>query len=176
MTSTRSPRNLLVLITVAAIAFGATGVVRCHGRKKNLVQLDIVDAKKRYWTVTISDKQVIAKSYDREDLAPSGGNFEERDDWIKVDGQYLAYDLESKKKEVLPRSRESKSTQWEKLGSRFGMRLRMRNGELKGWWVGLKVVKEKAERGKPALAHLVLVKHTKDAAVFRWGDPYDEGP
>jgi hypothetical protein len=94
---------------------------------------------------------------------------------MEVDGRYMGYDLEGKSKEVLARQRRGGSTQWVKHGGRFSMTLEVRNGTLKGWWVGLKVIKEKPEPGKPALARLVLVKDKKDAAVFDWEDPYDEG-
>ena len=47
----------------------------------------------------------------------------------------------------------------------------MKNGELKGWWIGLGPLEEV----KGPHERLILVKDKKDAAEFDWEDPKDEG-
>ena len=57
----------------------------------------------------------------------------------------------------------------------------MKNGELKGWWIGLGPMelaeRDQLPRGRRQCAPLVLVKDQKDAAGFHWSvaDRIDEG-
>ena len=56
----------------------------------------------------------------------------------------------------------------------------MKNGELKGWWIGLGPVEPANEEARVPLdrlprAPLILVEDKNDAAGFDWEDPYEEG-
>ncbi|MGH7174456.1 MAG: hypothetical protein ACRELF_00925 [Gemmataceae bacterium] len=185
-TSLRSKR--LVPFVGIAIVLGTAAPTYCQGPRNyrrptrlKKVAVFVEDAQKRIWRhVNISnDGGFIAKRFHPDDRAaawqhnfrPPGPN------WVMIDGFLLGYDLEGKSKNVLWRGRDRESTCWEiERGRRFSMRMRVRNGSLKGWWVGLKLIKEKPEPGKPAQARLVLVEDKKDAAVFTWEDPTDISP
>ena len=63
---------------------------------------------------------------------------------------------------------------------RFVRRLRVKNGELKNWWIGLGPVEKRKEEepfraNRLPRAPLILVKDKKDAAGFDWDDPKDDG-
>ncbi len=175
MTSTKLLEQFLTLTAVVALTIGATAVGRCQPQKKDLVELGVNGDKNRFWRVDCSDDEFIVRGFLPGTRNFVKRNFEESHDWMKVAGCYMGYDLEGKSKEVLTRQGYGKSAQWVKHGGRFSMRLQVRHGKLKGWWVTLKISKEKPERGKPALARLVLVKEEEKAAVFGWEDPDDRG-
>jgi hypothetical protein len=128
-------------------------------------------------------------------------------DTLEVDDKYLGYDLRGENKNVLVRGEWSRQSdqdiqeefkrtgrpvrvdirediRWGFVSSEakspdFGY-FRVKNGELKDWWIGLGPV-EPAKEGEQLprnrqgpRAPLVLVKDKKDAAGFRWTTSKDE--
>jgi hypothetical protein len=181
MTTTRPSRYLLALLGAAVFLLGVAGPSRCQRPQRlEYVDLDVIDPDKRGWEVVgAKDKEfLLQRPYDPRDshylknFRPAGG------DGMRVSGMYMAYDLEGKTKDVLAEDRYGENARWvKKRGEeQLSARLQVRNGKLKGWWVGVKVIKEKAEPSKPALARLVLVEDEKEAAIFRWDDPNDVSP
>lgn len=101
-------------------------------------------------------------------------------DTLEVDDKYLGYDLRGKNKNVLVRERSGDDTRWKFVSSEaerpyFGY-FRVKNGDLKGWWIGLGPIEQQKKGEGPAFdrlprAPLILVKDKKDAAGFRWTQP-----
>ena len=178
MTSARSSRYLLVLLGTAVL-LGVTASGHCQRpERRKYVDVLVIDADQHIWEVPgVKDKCfLLQRPHDGRDYTYPK-NFQKGDDWMEVGGFHLAYDLEGKTKDVLARERYGENTRWEvKRVDMLQARLQVRNGNLKGWWVGVRVIKEKAEAGKPALAGLVLVKDEKGAAIFSWDDPLDISP
>jgi hypothetical protein len=120
----------------------------------------------------------VAEHYGKDNRYEYKHNFRSSAGRMRVGGRYMAYDPEGRSKDVLAREDgDGEDTRWEteKPARGLGVCLRVPKGPLKGWWVGLGPA-EPAKGGRPARAKLVLVKDKKDAAVFRWPDPWDEGP
>ncbi len=102
---------------------------------------------------------------------------------LEVDDKYLGYDLRGKNKNVLARvSRRPaiRDIEWEFVSSAakspFLGYFRVKNGELKGWWIGLGPVERAKKEERPPFdrrprAPLILVKDKEDAAGFRWSRP-----
>jgi hypothetical protein len=118
------------------------------------------------------------------------GNFNPSVELLWVDNRYLGYDLRGKNKNVLVRelrgqvrARDLQDVEWDLVLAAkepFKGRFRVKNGEMKGWWIGLGPVEKGEEearlpRERLPRAPLVLVKDKKDAAGFDWEDPKDDG-
>jgi hypothetical protein len=175
MTSTRPLGGAHALLAGLALGLGVPWSGRCQPTTPREVELHIRGSGYDYWQVDASGDGFVARHVFPGDRVSYRHSFAESAGGMEVSGKYMGYDLSGKSKEVLARERYGESTQWEKEGARFGMRLRVPHGPLKGWWVGLKVVEDQPAPAKPTLAKLVLVEDKKDAAVFIWADPYDEG-
>ena len=129
----------------------------------------------------------VAPRFRQGEGAAFHGNFEPGGDDLKVDDKYLGYDLRGENKNVLVREWDRDSVQWELVRERIIRQekaelrqcFRVKNGELKGWWIGLGPLEEvkgdHPQRERRPRARLILVKDKKDAAEFDWEDPKDEG-
>jgi hypothetical protein len=159
-----------------------------HGRppKRSLVELSIFDGKGFFGKVVRDgDRFVALRIRMGDDKLGYLDNFEKSDEELWVDDRSLGYDLRGKNKNVLVRERSAEDTRWEFVMSKkkeepFRGRFRAKNGELKGWWIGLGVEPGKKgselPRDQYPRARLILVKDKKDAAGFSWSlGPPDDG-
>jgi hypothetical protein len=174
MMSTK-PSGVLALMASGLLALGVTSPGLCQAPRPREVDLKTRGGEDHWWQVTDSGDRFVAEKHVPKSQPVYRHNFKESADWMQVSGKYMAYDLSGKNKEVLAEKRYTETTQWTKEGGRNGMRLQVRNGALKDWWVGLGPIQE-AKPGKRPSARLVLVEDKKDAAEFYWADPRDEGP
>jgi hypothetical protein len=153
--------------------------------KPRLVELTVLDNKGNGFGKVVRDgDRFVALDCRPADKIGFLGNFKfAADGELYVDSKYLGNDLRGENKNVLVRGWNRENVQWELVLSKrspFKGRFRVKNGELKGWWVGLGPV-EPAKGGarlpldRLPRAPLILVKDKKDAAGFDWEDPYDEG-
>jgi hypothetical protein len=163
-----------------------------HGRppRRNLDELSVIAGKEFFGQVVRDGDRFVALDLrKREGLDPLGylHNFKEIGDELWVDDRALGYDLRGKSKNVLVRDRSGEDNLWEFVPRKnkeepFKGRFRVKNGALKGWWIGLGRL-EPAKKGSELprdqypRAPLILVKDEKDAAGFIWSDDRDdEGP
>lgn len=165
-------RLTLLAILALGLVVGDVGHSRPPPRD---VELNIRGGADHYWKVNHDGRMFLAVRIRKGTTSPIYDNFRETNDGMRVGGRYMGYDLTGRSKNVLARTAGGQDTKWQKVGSRFEMRLRVPQGPWKGWWIGLGPL-EPAKAGQLPQARLVLVEAKKDAAAFRWGDPYDEGP
>ena len=180
--STRLMSRWLVPLGGIALLL-ATAVPAYYQRREErleVVSVTIEDAQKRIWDhVNITnDDDFIAKRYHPDDKSVTiQHNFRPGASWVMIDGFLLGYDPKGKSKNLSWRQRDRLCTDWKlEHAGRFSFRMCAEKGPLKGWWVGLEVIKEEPEPNKPARARLVLVKDKKDAVVFEHEDPTDISP
>jgi hypothetical protein len=169
------------------LVLGSIATNRCLGQpsKPHLVELLVLDNKGNgFGKVVRDDDRFVALDCRKDAKIGFLGNFKfAPGDELQVDGKYLGYDLRGENKNVLVREWNRENVQWELVlstRSPFKGRFRVKNSELKGWWIGLGPVEPAKEGARLPLdrlprAPLILVKDKKDAAGFDWEDPYDEG-
>ena len=153
--------------------------------KPRLVELLVLDNKAKGFGKVVRDgARFVALDCRKGDKIGFLGNFKVDPDLevLRVDGAYLGYDLRGKNKKVLVRAWSRQDIRWERVRSKKSPKghFRVKNGKLKGWWIGLGPVEPAKEGARVPLdrlprAPLILVKDKKDAAGFNWEDPYDEG-
>jgi hypothetical protein len=187
MTTTKRFGLLGLLGGLALILTTAAGAD--HGRppKRSLVEFSVFDGKDFFGQVVRDgDRFVALRALVGEEKLGYLHNFEKSDEELWVDDRSLGYDLRGKNKDVLVRERSAEDTRWEFVSSKnkeepFRGRFRAKNGELKGWWIGLGAVEpgkkgSELPRDQYPRARLILVKDTKDAAGLSWSlDPPDDG-
>jgi hypothetical protein len=171
MTSTRPLIALAALLAGLALGLGAAGPGA--GQPPRGVDLESREGKDHFWKITRDGDRFVAVRIGKGDKAPIYKNFRPGLDGMKVGDMHMAYDPDGRTKELRARPRYGEDTEWDKVGGRFGMRLRVPKGPLKGWWVGLGPL-EPAREGQLPRARLMLVEDRKDAAVFTWPDPVDD--
>ena len=166
-----SIRILGLLGLLGGLAIGLTRDAPGHERKpKHLLgTMSVFDGKDYFGNVIRDGDRFVGDRNQRPD------NYESMfSDNIVVDGKYLGYDLRGKNKNVLVREESGDDTSWTFVSSEakspFSGYLRVKNGDLKGWWIGLGPV-EPAKKGEELprnrrgpRAPLILVKDKKDAA------------
>jgi hypothetical protein len=175
------PGGLALILTTAV---GAN-----HGRpsERNLAELSVFQGKGFFGQVVRDgDRFVAIRALVGEEKLGYLHNLEKTDEELWVDDRSLGYDLRGKNKNVLVREKSGEDTRWEFVRSNkkeepFRGRFRAKNGELKGWWIGLGAV-EPAKKGSELprdqyqRARLILVKEKKNAVGFSWSlDPPDAG-
>lgn len=177
MTSTKHGASALALIAGAALGLATGGASHCQPAKPREVDLNVRGGKDHFWKVMgTGDGFAAVRIQKGEARPPYFHNFRATAGRMWVSGRCMAYDPEGRSKDVLARTDDrGEDTKWDKVGDLSGTRLRVPKGPLKGWWVGLGPPQD-GKAGQRARAKLVLVKDKEDAAVFYWGDPYDEGP
>jgi hypothetical protein len=161
------------------IAIGVLFPQRAYGQRpltSRKVPIVIQDDKSQEWLVDLAGGGFTARRLKPGDNTMERKNFEAGGDWMLVSGKYMGYDITGKNVDVIPIDAKelADAGSWKKEGSRLGMRLQVKKGSLKDWWVGMQPT---TTDGKPTtdLANLMLVKDKKDAAQFRWEDPNDDG-
>jgi len=170
-------RILGLLGLLVGLALGLITDAPGHGRppKRRLGSLTIFDKKGARGSVVLGDDRFVALFFRKGDEKHIR-NYEITGDMKQVNDKYLGYDLRAKNKNVLPREwrgRDRQDIHWEFVRSEekspFSGYSRVKNGELKGWWIGLGPL-EPAKKESDFLweqyphAPLVLVKDKKDAA------------
>jgi hypothetical protein len=206
MTSIRILR-LLGLLVGLAIALTAADAGHYQSPERRLGRLAVFDNKGYFGNVGLDGDRFVALRFRQGDGIPRPRNFKSTiADTLEVDDKYLGYDLRGKNKNVLVReewrrqSRQEIKEEFKRTGrpvqvdirqdicwefvsseakSPFSGYLRVKNGELKGWWIGLGPL-EPAKKESDFLweqyphAPLVLVKDKKDAAGIRSTTGLDE--
>jgi hypothetical protein len=172
----------LTLLAAMTLGLVTAGSGHCQPPKKRKVELQIRGEKDHYWLVDQGGTGFVAELFRNGDERAPKNNFEPSAGRMWVSGRCMAYDPQGRSKDVLARETgDGGDTQWqtEQAETGLGVCLRVPQGPLKGWWVGLGPAKpakaDPPSRPARARAPLVLVPDRKDAAVFRWADPYDEG-
>lgn|SRR5262249_16340276 len=191
MTSIKMLGALLALLMSLALIMTAAG----QGRRSEKHKVELIvfgpegylGAKGCFGKVVRDGDRFVALRFRQGEGAAFNGNFEPGGDDLKVDDKYLGYDLRGENKDVLVREWDRDSVQWELVRERIIRQekaelrqcFRVKNGELKGWWIGLGPLEEvkgdHPQRDRRPRARLILVKDKKDAAEFDWEDPKDEG-
>lgn len=190
MTSIKILGSLGLLLGLALVSI-ATNPILGRLNKRRLVDLTVFDNKGEAFGKVVRDgDRFVALDLRKDPKLGFLRNFEMHGiDTLEVDDNYLGYDLRGKNKNVLVREGSGKDIRWElsleivhiQKERELVKRLRVKNGELKGWWIGLGPVEpakkeEKTPRDKYPRAPLILVKDKKDAAGFRWPhNPPDDG-
>lgn len=173
MTSTNARGGATALLATLALVAGQPPPGGAQPPRE--VDLHVRGGGDHYWKVKRDGDRFVAVRIPKGGVPPYYRNFRERGDAMQVDGKYLGRDPQGESKDLVARDRETADTKWDKPGARFGTGLRVPDGPLKGWWVGLGPAGE-PKAGKRVTAPLVLVKDRKQAAVFYWADPDAKGP
>ncbi len=206
MTSTKMLGSLGLLLGLALVQ---TTDAPGHGREPlRYGTMSVFDGKDYFGNVIRDGDRFVVIRFRQGDRIQRPRNFKiPAPGTLEVDDKYLGYDLRGKNKKVLVRGefyRHSdqeirgefertgrpvrvdirQDIRWEVVSSEkespFFAYFRVKNGEMKGWWIGLGSVEQekKGERlprnRQGERAPLILVKDKKDAAGFRWTRPEDE--
>jgi hypothetical protein len=184
MTSIKILGQLGLLVGLALVLTTGSGADHGPPPKRILGELTIFDGKDAFGYVVCDDDRFVALHF-RKGEGIYLHNFQKSGDRLEVDGKDLGYDLDPKNKNVLVREKYGKDTQWEFVRGEektpFRGYFRAKNGELKGWWIGLGPIEpakkgSKLPRDQYPRAPLILVKDKKEAAGFSYSlDPPDDG-
>ncbi len=149
--------------------------------------VSIFDSKGSYFGSVVRDgDRFVALRFRQGDRINRPRNFNKNPDTLEVDDKYLGYDLRGKNKNVLVRESRRpaiRDIEWEFVSSEakspFLGYFRVKNGDLKGWWIGLGALEPANKEGqspwdRQPRAPLILVKDKKNAAGFDWTHPEDE--
>lgn len=173
MMCTKTLTAALAGLCIAILGAGVKG--QSAGRKVHL-EFRLAQAGDEHWLVDLRDDKLVGINLNKSDRnrVSTPRNFNASSKLPAVCGKYFSYDSKGGTKSVFPADRSGEKTEWDMEGGRFGMRLRVRNGVFKGWWVGLGQ-ESRTEDGKVVINQLVLVEDRNSAITFFWPDPADHG-
>jgi hypothetical protein len=179
MTSTNGLAGLPAALAGLALALAGAGPGNGQPAKRRAVEVMVFNDKGYFGPIARDGDHFVAVRFRTGEKGARIRNFEVSGGFLRVGDRYLGYDLSGKSKDVLALEwpgKDTRAIRWEAVRDRkSGVRkhLRVANGALKGWWIGLAPAEPAKGGGRPQ-ARLVLVKDQKDAATFDWTRPEDE--